>query len=195
MKIPSLNMLELIYPRVDLSECQSGEDLPLIDETGTVIGRASRVSCHSGSMNLHPVVHLHLFNDSGQLYLQKRSMKKDVQPGKWDTAVGGHVDYGEKIRAALLREAREELGLTEFRPEPLFHYIWYSPIESEMVCAFAAAYNGAIFPDMEEVSEGRFWSLNELKAGLGHNLFTPQFEQELPKLLESSAGRRLFKTE
>lgn len=195
MKILSLNMFELIYPRVDFPECQSREDLPLIDGTGTVIGRASRVSCHSGSMNLHPVVHLHLFNNCGQLYLQKRSMKKDVQPGKWDTAVGGHVDYGEKIREALFREAREELGLTGLRPEPLFHYVWHSPIESEMVCAFAATYDGAIFPDMEEVSEGRFWSLSELQAGLGFNLFTPQFEQELPRLLGSATGRRLFKTE
>lgn len=188
-------MLELIYPIKDFQEASSGEDLPLIDETGLVIGRASRVFCHSGSMALHPVVHLHLFNGCGQLYLQKRSMKKDIQPGKWDTAVGGHVDYGEKIREALLREAYEELALTNFRIEPLFHYLWRSPVEVEMVCAFATCYEGPISPDMEEVSDGRFWSLSELQAGLGCHRFTPQFEQELPRLYESAVGKRLFKTE
>lgn len=122
-------------------------------------------------------------------------MKKDIQPGKWDTAVGGHVDYGEKVLEALLREAYEELGLTGLRVEPLFHYLWYSPREHEMVCAFASCYNGKISPDKEEVSEGRFWSLRELQSEVGRHLFTPQFEQELPKLQESAVGRRLFKTE
>lgn len=188
-------MLELIYPQEDLPESRDGEDLPLIDETGHVTGRASRVFCHSGSMAPHPVVHLHLFNDQGQLYLQKRSMKKDIQPGKWDTAVGGHVDYGEQIAEALAREAHEELGLMNLRLQPLFHYVWRSSVEQEMVCAFATCYDGAISPDREEVSDGRFWSLKDLQAGLGGHLFTPQFKQEFPKLLGSPIGRRFFKIE
>ncbi|MBO7626585.1 MAG: NUDIX domain-containing protein, partial [Paludibacteraceae bacterium] len=92
------------------------ELFPIIDEDGNVIGKATRRECHSGSMLLHPVVHLHVFNSKGELYLQKRSLSKDIQPGKWDTAVGGHVDYGEEIETALRREAREELGITEYTP-------------------------------------------------------------------------------
>ena len=76
----------------------SKEELfPLVDEAGNVVGSATRKECHSGTFWLHPVVHLHVFNSKGELYLQKRSMLKDVQPGKWDTAVGGHVDFGESI--------------------------------------------------------------------------------------------------
>ena len=98
----------------------SSEELfPLVDEAGNVIGKATRRECHSGSMLLHPVVHLHVFNSTGELYLQKRSMSKDIQPGKWDTSVGGHVDYGEDIEAALRREAREELGLHYIEPRLL----------------------------------------------------------------------------
>ena len=52
-------------------------------------------------MLLHPVVHLHLFNSRGELYLQKRPEWKDIQPGRWDTAVGGHVDYGETVDEKL----------------------------------------------------------------------------------------------
>ncbi|MCI2060663.1 MAG: hypothetical protein LKJ87_07415, partial [Bacteroidales bacterium] len=63
------------------------EMLPVIKENGVVYAQASRKYCHSGSMLLHPVVHLHILNRYDQLYLQKRSMKKDLLPGYWDTAV------------------------------------------------------------------------------------------------------------
>ena len=90
------------------------EKFPLVDETGRVIGVATRAECHNGSKWLHPVVHLHVFNSKGEMYLQKRPIWKDIQPGKWDTAVGGHLDYGETPEKALVREVREELGLTDF---------------------------------------------------------------------------------
>ena len=87
------------------------EWFPLVDEKGETIGKATRKECHSGSKMLHPVVHLHIFNKAGDLYLQKRSINKDIQPGKWDTAVGGHIDYEETVEDALHREVREELGI------------------------------------------------------------------------------------
>ena len=74
------------------------EWFPLVDEKGETIGKATRKECHSGSKMLHPVVHLHIFNKAGDLYLQKRSINKDIQPGKWDTAVGGHIAYGNGRR-------------------------------------------------------------------------------------------------
>ena len=90
----------------------NGEELlPLVDEQGNVVGKATRRECHDGSGRLHPVVHLHVFNSRGELYLQKRPEWRDIQPGKWDTAVGGHVDYGEDVVSALRREVMEELGI------------------------------------------------------------------------------------
>ena len=94
------------------------ELFPLVDEEGRVIGSATRGECHDGSKRLHPVVHLHVFDPVGRLYLQQRPLWKDIQPGKWDTAVGGHVDFGEEIADALHREVREELLVHKQRMIP-----------------------------------------------------------------------------
>ena len=93
----------------------SAELFPVVDECGNIIGSATRGECHGGKMLLHPVVHLHLFDASGNLYLQHRPAWKDIQPDKWDTAVGGHIDLGESVEMALHRETLEELGISDCR--------------------------------------------------------------------------------
>lgn len=158
------------------------EWFPLVNEAGETVGKATRKECHSGSKLLHPVVHLHIFDAGGRLYLQKRSMRKDIQPGKWDTAVGGHVDFGETIEEALRREVREELGIKEFVPEFVMRYVFESAIEKELVNTFRTIYEGPFQPDEEEIDEGRFWSREEIEAALGKGLFTPNFEGEYNKL-------------
>ena len=96
------------------------EMFPIVDEEGNITGAATRGKCHNGSKLLHPVVHLHVFNSQGELFLQKRPEWKDIQPGKWDTSVGGHIDLGESVEMALRREARES--------NPTARRNWYSAI-------------------------------------------------------------------
>ncbi len=158
------------------------EWFPIVNEEGETTGKATRRECHGGSKLLHPVVHLHIFNDAGELYLQKRAMSKDIQPGKWDTAVGGHVDYGERVEEALRREVREELGVTEFTPRFITRYVFESAIEKELVNTFRTVYNGDIHPDTVELEGGRFWTMEEIRENLGKGIFTPNFEQEFRRL-------------
>lgn len=179
-----------VYPRPNYMHpgpvaLEGEEMLPLVEENGLVIGQAPRGYCHGGSKALHPVVHLHLINRFGQLYVQKRSLSKDLYPGRWDTAVGGHVSYGELILEALLREAREELGLTAMNPIYLMTYVHESDTERELVNVFAAVGNFDIDPHNEEVSEGRWWDYQEIKDNFEKSIFTPNFEEEFGKISDT----------
>ncbi len=157
------------------------EIFPIVDKTGKVIGSATRGECHSGSHLLHPVVHLHVFNSHGEVYLQKRPEWKDIQPGKWDTAVGGHIDYGETPEEALVREVREELGMTDFTPERVGLYVFDSQRESELVYVHRTVYDGPVRPSADELDGGRFWSLDEIRSAIGNGILTPNFESEFQR--------------
>ena len=159
----------------------SQELFPIVDEAGQVIGSATRGECHSGSKLLHPVVHLHVFDSQNRLYLQQRPIWKDIQPGKWDTAVGGHVDLGEEIADALRREVREELGIEDFTPEFLLRYVFESERERELIHVFRTTYDGDIRPTAE-LDGGRFWTLDEIREAIGKEVLTPNFESEFLKL-------------
>ncbi len=159
--------------------------LPVINEDGEFIRLAPRHICHNGkSMLLHPVVHLHIINSEGHIFLQKRTVEKDIQPGKWDTSVGGHVDPGEDIEQALLREAREEAGLEGFGYSFIKRYIWKSEREREMVHSYVTCGDHKPLIDPHEIDEGRFWSMNEIEDKLGRNVFTPNFEYEYMHILK-----------
>lgn len=157
------------------------ERFPIVDEEGRVVGAATRGECHNGSKLLHPVVHLHVFNTRGEVYLQKRPEWKDIQPGKWDTSVGGHIDYGETPEQALVREVGEELGITDFVPERIGMYVFESRRERELVYVHRTTYNGPIRPSAEELDGGRFWSMDEIRAAIGQQILTPNFESEFQR--------------
>ena len=190
-------MIELIYP-YDLApvipaptvDCVVGraaanEWFPVVEPSGLVVGRSTRQYCHGGSKPLHPVIHIHIIDRFSRIYLQKRSMNKDIQPGKWDTAVGGHRTYGEGVLEAVYREASEELGFTEFNPIWLETYQFESEVEKELVNVFAVVGTYDLHPDLDEVDEGRWWELKDIDESLGKGVFTPNFESEFMMIRKS----------
>ena len=157
------------------------EQFPVVDEMGNILGAISRGHAHDGCKILHPVVHLHLFNNKGDLFLQHRPAWKDIQPDKWDTACGGHVDLGESVNQALHREVKEELGITDFEPISMGHYVFESKREKELVYVHRCVYDGEVKPSQDELDGGRFWTKEEILENMGKEVFTPNFENEYKK--------------
>lgn len=161
------------------------EIFPLVNEEGEVIGQATRRECHSGSKLLHPVIHLHIFNSEGELFLQKRSETKDIQPNKWDSSVGGHIDLGETPEIAATREAREEIGLQSLTIHYIQKHVIETDVERELTFCFYAITDEKPQIDMNEVTDGRFWSINEIENQLNKDIFTPNFELDFKSFLHS----------
>jgi len=169
-----------------MNSLNTDEWFPVVDEEGTEISRALRSVCHDGkSKLLHPVVHMHLINNHGELFLQKRAMTKDLLPGFWDTSVGGHISPGESVEEALIREAEEELGLEKFTYEFIRKYVWESSQERELVYSFKGFSGHKPLFNREEIEDGRFWSPEDIRGSLGKNIFTPNFEYEFESIIMS----------
>jgi len=165
------------------TEAMNEEWFPVVDENGNIIGKTTRSKAHSGPGMLHPVIHLHIINSKGEIYLQKRPMHKDTQPSKWDTAVGGHVGLGETVEQALLRETAEELNLVGLKPKPLVQYKWETDMESELVFSFWTLYNATPRINKQELDDGKFWKMDDIMTHFGRGVFTPNFEHEFPMIV------------
>jgi isopentenyldiphosphate isomerase len=156
------------------------EYFQLVDRNGVTIGSASRSECHGNPRLIHRVIHLHVLDRDGRLYLQKRAAHKDTNPGRWDTSVGGHVAAGEAVADALLREAREELSIDALGSRFLYAFLTEGSFESEYAHCYSLRWDGEIRPDPAEIEEGRFLSFAEVEAMMGSGALTRLFEREWP---------------
>jgi isopentenyldiphosphate isomerase/intracellular septation protein A len=177
-------LIELVRQKRKQKQLVNEEWVPLVDEQGKIVGQAPRSQVHNGSKLLHPVVHLHVINHNKAILLQKRPLSKQIQPGKWDTSVGGHISAGETLEQALNKEAFEEIGLAGFSAKLLKVYKWESEVEAELVYLFTTFDFKNVKIQSNEVDEIRFWTKKQIENQLGKNVFTPNFEHEFGMLKE-----------
>ena len=156
------------------------EILEIVDENNNFIGTAARKECHGNPNLIHRTAHLIVVNENDEILLQKRSMDKDIQPGKWDTAVGGHFIPGENPDQAVRREMNEELGICKNSSVIfLFEMKIRNDIESENVSVYKLISNGPFVVQEEEIDEIKFWAKEELIEAFGKAVITPMCEKEL----------------
>ena len=135
----------------------SEEIFDVVDDRDRIIGKQTRREVHARGLK-HRAVHVLVVNERGEVYLQKRSFKKDTFPGAWDSSASGHVDAGETYEACVVREAREEIGLFLKRtPKRLFKIDACAQTGAEFVWVFRAEFNGPFRLNPDEVECGAFF--------------------------------------
>ena len=158
-----------------------GSDQELIcqvDENDDIVGPCLRGEAHKLGLR-HRSVHILVFNSEGELYLQKRSSTKDVNPGLWDTSAAGHVDFGESYEESARRDLVEELGIDYSEPlEPLFKMEASADTGWEFIQVYQLTYDGVLQPEPNEIIDGRWFGLTELQTWIAHGGegLTPSFQ-------------------
>ena len=140
----------------------SKEMLDVVDADDSVVGVMTRGEIHARGL-MHRAVHILVFNESGELFLQKRSMKKDNNPGEWDSSAAGHVDSGENYYDCAAREITEELGVTATAPfQALFKLSAIPATGMEHCIVYKTIHNGPFTLQADEIDEGRWVSAAEM---------------------------------
>jgi isopentenyldiphosphate isomerase len=138
------------------------EIFDVVNERDEVIGRQPRAEVHRRGL-MHRAVHVLVFNAAGQVFLQKRSMQKDRQPGVWDSSASGHVDSGEDYDACAVRELREEIGLQlAAAPTQLFKLAACAETDQEHVWVYRCEAEGPFRLDPEEIERGGWYAPDEV---------------------------------
>jgi isopentenyldiphosphate isomerase len=142
----------------------SEEIFDVVNERDEVIGRRPRHEVHRLGL-MHRAVHVLVFNSAGQLFLQKRSMSKDRQPGLWDSSSSGHVDSGEEYDACAIREVREEIGLKlDSPPQRLFKLAASPETDQEHVWVYRCQSEGPFQLDLNEIERGQWFSSADISS-------------------------------
>ncbi|MCX8156189.1 MAG: NUDIX domain-containing protein [Verrucomicrobiae bacterium] len=153
------------------------ELLDVVDPNDEVVGQALRNEVHFQCLR-HRAVHVLVFNRRGEIFLQKRSSRKDQHPNLWDSSASGHVDAGEKYDHAAERELLEEIGLAVTTPPVrLFKLPASNATEQEFVWVYRCEAEGPFRLNPEEISEGRWLAPEEVDWWLQHQpgKFAPVF--------------------
>lgn len=143
------------------------ELLAVVDEHDVILEHRPRHEIHAQGLR-HRAVHILIFDDQGRLLLQKRSMKKDLNKGLWDTSAAGHVDQGESYDTCAPRELREELNVTA-PLTPLFKLSATPALGMEFIKVYHCQHNGPFEFATEEIDEIRWSSRDEIARRVTEN--------------------------
>ena len=138
------------------------EIFDVVNERDEVIGQRSRNEVHRLGL-MHRAVHVLVFNSAGLVFLQKRSLSKDRQPGLWDSSASGHVDTGEDYDACAVRELGEEIGLQlNVAPQRLFKLAACHDTDQEHVWVYRCSAEGPFRLHPDEIERGDWFAPDQV---------------------------------
>ena len=148
------------------------EIVTIVDKENRVIGSASRRDMRKNCL-IHRAAYILVYNSMGELFVQKRTMSKDIYPGYYDIAAGGVVQAGETYEESAQRELTEELGITDTPLNTLFDFFYKDAGNQVWGRVFSCCYDGPLALQVEEVESGAFLGLAEIRRLAEYETFTP----------------------
>jgi isopentenyldiphosphate isomerase len=163
------------------------EELDVVDDGDRVLARASRTRVHDEYL-IHRSVMFFVLDEDDSVFVNQRSALKQIYPGYWSIAFGGHVQSGESYDEAVAREVEEETGLRE-NIFPIASFQKRTADERENVRVYGVRAREDLRLFAEEIEQGRFVTMAELNQMLGHFDFLPETPTLLKTLTEYTARR------
>jgi isopentenyldiphosphate isomerase len=164
------------------------EMLDVLDEKGNVIGKAKRSDVHGKGL-IHRTVMFFIFDRSGRVFVNQRALGKEFYPGHWSIVLGGHVSSGQTYDEAVLREAEEEAGIRDVKPEPVGAFRKHDGKDQEDVRVYSFTIRGKPTLDRGEIIKGRFMAREEIGSFMKKERFLPETERLYGILSGRAAGK------
>ncbi len=157
------------------------ELLCIVDDEDNILGKATRKECHTKKLR-HRTAGTFVFNKNWQIFIMQRSDTKDMEPSVWTISAGGHVEYGDSYEDTARRELEEELGIKE---SPIFIKKFKNDLkqELEMSAQYYVITDQQPEINKEEIKQGKFVSLEELKELIKNQPFSEDTKYLYPILI------------
>lgn len=165
------------------------EMFDIVDENNNVIGKAARENVLKQNL-IHRGVVIIVFNSRGEIFVHKRVASKKIYPSMWDMFCGGGVISGEDFLTAAKRETTEEVGIIDPEPEYLFTDRYKSELDNVIAAVYKVIFDGEIIIEKEEIENGFFVAVEELKKLIETEQFCPDRLQYFEKLEKRSIDGR-----
>ena len=157
------------------------EIVQIVDEENTEIAAVSRRIMREQQL-IHRACYILVFNQAGDLFVQKRTKTKDVYPGYYDVAAGGVVLAGESYEESAERELDEELGIEGVKLTPCFDNYFEDTVNKVWGRVFRCKHEGPFTLQEEEIESGGFMNVTQILDAADSQLFTPDGIEILRRL-------------
>ena len=162
----------------------SPEFVQIVDENNEEIAALSRRLMREQNL-IHRASYVLVFNSRDELFVQQRTLSKDIYPGYHDVAAGGVVVAGESYEEAAERELAEELGVRDIPLLPCFDHYFEDEGNRVWGRVFRCRHEGPFTLQPEEVAGGRFMTLEQVMALSEREPFTPDGIEILKRLQDN----------